>query len=45
MLYEFDRPFVMDSQKFQRAFGIGPTPLREAVQATVEWARTHPQTR
>jgi nucleoside-diphosphate-sugar epimerase len=44
MLYEFDRPFVMESQKFQRAFGIEPTPLREAVRATVEWARTHPQT-
>jgi nucleoside-diphosphate-sugar epimerase len=44
MLYEFDRPFVMESQKVQRAFGIEPTPLREAVGATVEWARTHPQT-
>jgi nucleoside-diphosphate-sugar epimerase len=43
MLYEFERPFVMSSEKFQRAFGIGPTPLREAVQATVEWARTHAQ--
>jgi nucleoside-diphosphate-sugar epimerase len=43
MLYEFERPFVMDSEKFQRAFGIGPTPLREAIQATVEWVRTHPQ--
>jgi nucleoside-diphosphate-sugar epimerase len=43
MLYEFERPFVMSSEKFQRAFGIGPTPLRGAVQATVEWARTHPR--
>ena len=45
MLYEFERPFVMESEKFQRAFGVRPTPLREAVQATVDWARTHPQAR
>jgi nucleoside-diphosphate-sugar epimerase len=43
MLYEWERPFVMSSEKFQQAFGVTPTPLREAVQATVEWARTHPQ--
>lgn len=41
MLYEFEHPFVMESEKFQRAFGFGPTPLREAVQATVDWAQTH----
>jgi nucleoside-diphosphate-sugar epimerase len=45
MLYEFERPFVMESEKFQRAFGVKPTPLREALQATVDWARTHPQAR
>jgi nucleoside-diphosphate-sugar epimerase len=44
MLYEFEQPFVMESEKFQRAFDVGPTPLREAVQTTVAWARTHPQT-
>jgi nucleoside-diphosphate-sugar epimerase len=41
MLYEFERPFVMASERFQRAFGVEPTPLREAVLATVAWARTH----
>jgi N-acetylglutamate synthase-like GNAT family acetyltransferase len=45
MLYEFERPFVMESEKFQRAFDIKPTSLREAIQATVDWARTHPQAR
>jgi nucleoside-diphosphate-sugar epimerase len=43
MLYEFERPFVMASEKFQRAFDVSPIPLREAIQATVEWVRTHPQ--
>lgn len=39
MLYEFERPFVMESQKAQHAFGIQPTPLSEAVRTTVAWAR------
>lgn len=39
MYYEFDQPFVMESQKFTRAFGMAPTPLRDAVRATVEWNR------
>lgn len=39
MIYEFDQPFVMASEKAQLTFGIAPTPLPEAVQATVAWAR------
>lgn len=39
MLYEFTRPFVLDSGAFERAFGARPTPLDEAVRATVEWNR------
>ncbi|HEX9068538.1 MAG TPA: NAD-dependent epimerase/dehydratase family protein [Ktedonobacterales bacterium] len=45
MLYEFDQPFVMDSEKTQRTFGLAPTPLPEAVQATVAWARAQLATR
>ncbi|MEO7909937.1 MAG: NAD-dependent epimerase/dehydratase family protein [Roseiflexaceae bacterium] len=40
MLYEWNKPFVMDSSAFQRTFGMQPTPLRVAVQATVAWNRT-----
>jgi nucleoside-diphosphate-sugar epimerase len=43
MLYEFEEPFVVDSGKFQRAFGDQATPLSEAIPATVEWFRTHPK--
>jgi nucleoside-diphosphate-sugar epimerase len=43
MLYEWERPFEMASETFQRAFGMTPTPLREAIRTTLEWARTHPQ--
>lgn len=39
MYYEFDQPFVMDSQKFTRAFGVSATPLRDAVRETMEWNR------
>ena len=41
MLYEFEEPFVVDSSKFQKAFGDHATPLSEAIPATVEWFRTH----
>src|SRR6266545_4731178 len=39
--YQFRRPFVIDSSKFERAFGrLEPTPHREAVERTVEWFRS-----
>lgn len=39
MLYEFERPFVMDSSAFTTNFGLQATPLVEALAATVAWAR------
>jgi nucleoside-diphosphate-sugar epimerase len=41
MLYEWNKPFVMDSSAFQRSFDMQPTPLRDAVQATVDWNRVY----
>jgi nucleoside-diphosphate-sugar epimerase len=35
MLYEFDRPFVMDSTKAQRTFDMAPTPWPEVIQETL----------
>ena len=35
MLYEFDRPFVMDSTLTQRTFGIEPTPWAEIITETL----------
>jgi nucleoside-diphosphate-sugar epimerase len=43
MFYEFEKPFVVDSSKFERAFGVKATPIAEAIQATVAWYRAHPQ--
>jgi len=41
-LYQFERPFVADASKFQRAFGpFETTAHREAVERTVAWFRRH----
>ncbi|WP_445155952.1 NAD-dependent epimerase/dehydratase family protein [Arthrobacter sp. Hor0625] len=37
MLYQFERPFVMDSGASEAALGLTPTPLKEAAAATVAW--------
>jgi len=39
MLYEFEQPFIVDGSKFERVFGIGPTPFEESIPATVAWWR------
>ncbi|WES63670.1 NAD-dependent epimerase/dehydratase family protein [Microbacter sp. GSS18] len=36
MMYEFEEPFVVDSSRIQSAFGIRPTPLGEAVRASLD---------
>jgi nucleoside-diphosphate-sugar epimerase len=37
MMYEFEQPLVVDSSKFERAFGMKATPLEEAIQKTAVW--------
>jgi nucleoside-diphosphate-sugar epimerase len=40
MLYQWERPLVLDASKFQRAFGpLEPTPQHQAVATTVAWFR------
>ncbi len=39
MMYEFEKPFVVDSSKFTKTFGVQGTPLREAIKQTVAWYR------
>src|SRR5919106_984250 len=40
MLYQWERPFVLDASKFERAFGpFVPTPHHKAVATTVAWFR------
>ena len=44
MLYEFEKPFIMDSSKFEKAFGLKATPIEQAVRETVAYFKTHPKT-
>ena len=40
MYYEFEKPFLVDSSEFERAFGVQATPLEESIRQTVEWYRS-----
>jgi nucleoside-diphosphate-sugar epimerase len=39
VLYQFDRPFIVDHSKFEKAFGANPTPHLEGMQRTLDWYR------
>ncbi len=39
MLYEFEQPFLVDDSAFRATFGLEPTPLSQAIAATVAWYR------
>jgi nucleoside-diphosphate-sugar epimerase len=43
MAYEFEKPFVVDSSKFEQTFGMKATPIQEAIKATATWYGEHPQ--
>jgi hypothetical protein len=35
--YEFEQPFIVDHQKYERVFGSDPTPHHEAIRRTIAW--------
>lgn len=35
MTYQWDLPYLMDDGQFRRTFGVGPTPLPEAIEASL----------
>jgi hypothetical protein len=37
VLYQFESPFVMDTSKFEEAFGRNVTPYEAAVRETLDW--------
>jgi nucleoside-diphosphate-sugar epimerase len=43
MMYEFDQPFIVNSSKFENTFGMKATPMKEAMQETVAWYKSHPE--
>jgi nucleoside-diphosphate-sugar epimerase len=41
MMSEFEKPYIIDSSKFERTFGMKATPMRQAIRETVAWYKTH----
>lgn len=41
MLYEFERPFIVDNSAYTQAFGDHATPVREGLRRTIAWYREH----
>jgi nucleoside-diphosphate-sugar epimerase len=39
MMYEYTQPFILDSRKAEKAFGLTATPLPQAIKETVAWLR------
>ena len=39
MIYQWRTPYILDDSQFRRRFGAAPTPLPQAVAATLAWAR------
>jgi nucleoside-diphosphate-sugar epimerase len=45
MMYEFEKPFIIDSSKFEKTFRMKATPIHDAIKETVQWYKSHPQSR
>lgn len=43
MMYEFEKPFIVDSGKFESTFGMKATQMKDAIKETVAWYKSHPQ--
>jgi hypothetical protein len=39
MLYQWDRPFIVDDRRFRDRFALHPTDADEAARDTVAWAQ------
>lgn len=43
MLYMYEAPFVIDDSAMRATFGLAPTPIAEALAATIAWYRARPK--
>ncbi len=41
MRFVWDRPYIMEHQKFSDYFGVEPTSMAEALQTTLDWYRNN----
>jgi nucleoside-diphosphate-sugar epimerase len=40
MMFEWMHPFVIETSKVTRAFGLQPTPIKTALRETIDWCKT-----
>jgi nucleoside-diphosphate-sugar epimerase len=40
MMYEWTNPYVVDTSKAEKAFGLKPTLLKQALKETLDWCKT-----
>jgi nucleoside-diphosphate-sugar epimerase len=43
MMYEFEKPFIVDDSKYKQAFGDHSTSIREGLKQTIAWYQQHLQ--
>jgi nucleoside-diphosphate-sugar epimerase len=41
MMYEFEKPYIVDDSKFKRTFGDISTPHETGIQRTLAWYKQH----
>ena len=41
MLYEFEEPYIVDSSKYEHAFGKHATPYEDGIRQTIAWYQQH----
>jgi nucleoside-diphosphate-sugar epimerase len=39
MMFEWMDPYVIDSSKATEAFGLKPTPMKQAISETIQWCK------
>ncbi|MBX7043442.1 MAG: NAD-dependent epimerase/dehydratase family protein [Ignavibacteria bacterium] len=40
MLYEFNEPFILNSEAMEKTFGLTATPMEQRIKETIEWAKS-----
>lgn len=43
MMYEFTEPFVVDTSRVEKTYGLVPTPIEEGIRRTAAWYRSSAQ--
>lgn len=44
MIFLWTGPYIIDSRKAEQAFDLQPTPMKDAIRATVDWCRNEAKT-